>query len=88
MRYLKKNVNLGLHYQRFSGVLEEYNDADWNTLSDDSKATSDYVFNIARGTTYKDSKDHFMMSGCKVADGSGTILLSQTSWNLIGNFVD
>ncbi|CAL0331319.1 unnamed protein product [Lupinus luteus] len=48
-RYLKKTMNLGLHYRRFPAVLEGYNDADWNTLSDDSKATSGYIFSIAGG---------------------------------------
>ncbi|XP_028225015.1 uncharacterized protein LOC114406474 [Glycine soja] len=47
MRYLKRTINLGLHYKRFLGVLEGYSDADWNTLSDDSKATSGYIFSIA-----------------------------------------
>ncbi|KAI5431118.1 hypothetical protein KIW84_035327 [Lathyrus oleraceus] len=32
---------------RFSVILEAYNDVDWNTLSNDSKVTSGYVFNIA-----------------------------------------
>ncbi|KAA0050357.1 retrotransposon protein, putative, Ty1-copia subclass [Cucumis melo var. makuwa] len=49
MRYLKKTQNLGLHYNKFPAVLEGYNDADWNSLSDDSKATSGYIFNIAGG---------------------------------------
>ncbi|KAI9161353.1 hypothetical protein LWI28_016633 [Acer negundo] len=40
MRYLKRTMNLGLHYGKFPIVLEGYSDADWNTLSDDSKATS------------------------------------------------
>ena len=48
IRYLKRTMNLGLHYQRFPIVPEGYNDADWNTLSDDSKETNGYVFNIAR----------------------------------------
>ncbi|KAA0042383.1 pentatricopeptide repeat-containing protein [Cucumis melo var. makuwa] len=33
MRYLKKTQNLGLHYNKFSAVLEGYSDADWNFLS-------------------------------------------------------
>ena len=49
MRYLKKSQNLGLHYQKFSVVFENYNDADWNSLSDDLKVTSGYIFNIAGG---------------------------------------
>ena len=44
MWYLKRTMNISLHYQRFSVVLEGYNDVDYNTLSDDSKATSGYVF--------------------------------------------
>ncbi|XP_058762530.1 secreted RxLR effector protein 161-like [Vicia villosa] len=57
MRYLKKTKNLGLHYHRFPAVLEGYSDADWNTLSDDSKATNGYVFNIAVGAvTWKSKK--------------------------------
>ncbi|KAA0060459.1 hypothetical protein IC582_014232 [Cucumis melo] len=49
MRYLKKTQNLGLHYNKFPVVLEGYSDADWNSLLDDSKATSGYIFNIAGG---------------------------------------
>ncbi|KAA0057193.1 Retrovirus-related Pol polyprotein from transposon TNT 1-94 [Cucumis melo var. makuwa] len=49
MRYLKKTQNLGLHYNKFSAVLEGYNDAVWNSLSDDSKAISGYIFNIVGG---------------------------------------
>lgn len=49
MHYLKKIMNLGFHYQIFPFVLEGYSDADWNTLLDDSKATSGYKFNIAGG---------------------------------------
>jgi len=48
MRYLIGTMALGLHYQRYL-VLEKYSDADWNTLSDDSKATSGYMFSIAGG---------------------------------------
>lgn len=48
MQYFKKIVNLGLHYQIFSVVLEGYSDVDWNTLSDDSNVTSGYIFNIAK----------------------------------------
>lgn len=52
MWYLKKTVNLGLHYQRFPAVLEGYSDEYWNTLSDDSKATNGYVFNIVVGAVF------------------------------------
>ena len=32
MRYLKRTMNLGLHYEKFHTVLEGYRDSDWNTL--------------------------------------------------------
>ncbi|KAA0033761.1 retrotransposon protein, putative, Ty1-copia subclass [Cucumis melo var. makuwa] len=56
MRYLKKTQNLGLHYNKFPAVLEGYNDADWNSFSDDSKATSSYIFNITGGVVAWKSK--------------------------------
>lgn len=43
MWYLKININLNLHYQRFSVVLEGYNAAYWNALLDDFKPTSGYI---------------------------------------------
>jgi len=49
MRYLKVTVTLGLHYKTYLVVLEGYSDANWNTLSDDSKVTSGYIFSIAEG---------------------------------------
>ncbi|CAL1388160.1 unnamed protein product [Linum trigynum] len=62
MRYLKRTANLGIHYQRFPAVLEGYSDADWNTLSDDSKATSGYVFNIAGGAVSWKSKKQTILA--------------------------
>ena len=40
-------LNLGLHFQKFPAVLEGFRNEDWNTLLDDSKATSGYIFSIA-----------------------------------------
>ncbi|KAL4032484.1 hypothetical protein IC575_005562 [Cucumis melo] len=62
MRYLKKTQNLGLHYNKFPTVLEGYNDADWNSLSDDSKATSCYIFNIAGGAVAWKSKKQTILA--------------------------
>jgi hypothetical protein len=62
MRYLKRTMNLGLHYKRFPAVLEGYSDADWNTLSDDSKATSGYIFNIAGGAVSWKSKKQTILA--------------------------
>ncbi|KAK2382392.1 hypothetical protein QL285_069931 [Trifolium repens] len=62
MRYLKRTMNLRLHYKRFPAVLEGYSDADWNTLSDDSKATSGYIFNIAGGAVSWKSKKQTILA--------------------------
>ncbi|KAA0046734.1 pentatricopeptide repeat-containing protein [Cucumis melo var. makuwa] len=62
MRYLKKTQNVGLHYNKFPAVLEGYNDADWNSLSDDSKATSDYIFNITGGAVAWKSKKQTILA--------------------------
>ncbi|GJZ27385.1 hypothetical protein Tco_0571638, partial [Tanacetum coccineum] len=62
MRYLKKTMNLRLHYNKFSCVLEGYNDADPNTLSDDSKATNDYIFSLAGGAVSWKSKKQTNLS--------------------------
>jgi len=56
MKYLKGTMTLGMHYQRYHAVLEGYNDADWNTLSNDSKATNGYIFSIAGGAVSWKSK--------------------------------
>lgn len=42
-------MNLRLHYNKHPTILEGFSDADWNTLFDDSKATSGYIFSIAGG---------------------------------------
>ena len=62
MRYLKRTINLELHYKRFPAVLEGYSDADWNTLSDDSKATSSYIFSIAGGAVSWKSKKQTILA--------------------------
>ncbi|RZB91995.1 Retrovirus-related Pol polyprotein from transposon TNT 1-94, partial [Glycine soja] len=62
MRYLKRTINLGLHYKRFPAVLEGYNDADWNILSYDSKATSGYIFSIAGGAVSWKSKKQTILA--------------------------
>ena len=62
MRYLKRIINLGLHYKRFPTVLEGNNDADWNTLLDDSKATSGYIFSTAGGVISWKSKKQTILA--------------------------
>ena len=56
MRYLKRTINLGIQYSKFPAVFEGYSDADWNTLSEDSKATSGYIFSIGGGVVSWKSK--------------------------------
>ena len=62
MRYLKRTMNLGLHYYKYPTVLEGYSDADWNTLSDDSKATSGYIFSLAGGAVSWKSKKQTILA--------------------------
>lgn len=50
------SMNLSLHYWIFPIVLEKYNDADWNTLSTDCKATNGYIFSIVGGVVSWKSK--------------------------------
>ncbi|XP_021714888.1 uncharacterized protein LOC110682853 [Chenopodium quinoa] len=57
-----RGPNLGLHYERFPAVLEGYSDADWNTLSDDSKATRGYIFSIAGGVLSWKSKKQTILA--------------------------
>ncbi|KAA0046794.1 retrotransposon protein, putative, Ty1-copia sub-class [Cucumis melo var. makuwa] len=62
MRYLKKTQNLGLHYNKFPDVLESYSNANWNSFSDDSKATNGYIFNIAGGVVAWKSKKQIILA--------------------------
>ncbi|KAI9182132.1 hypothetical protein LWI28_022386 [Acer negundo] len=62
MRYLKRTMNLRLHYGKFPAVLDGYSDADWNTLSDDSKATGGYIFSIAGGAISWKSKKQTILT--------------------------
>ena len=53
---------LGLYYHRFSVVLEGYSDAYWNILSNDSKVTSGYIFNIVGGVgSWKSKKQTILV---------------------------
>jgi hypothetical protein len=56
MRYLKRNANYGLLYQKYLAVIEGYSDADWNTLSGDSLSTTGYVFTLGGGAICWKSK--------------------------------
>ena len=44
LRYLRGTMSYGLHYSRFSTVLEGYSDASWITDSVNRKGTSGYIF--------------------------------------------
>ena len=49
LSYLKKTINLGLHYSDYSAVLEGYSDASWITNLSDNKSTSGWIFTIGGG---------------------------------------
>ncbi|KAA0032081.1 pentatricopeptide repeat-containing protein [Cucumis melo var. makuwa] len=53
---------VGLLCRKFPVVLEGYNDADWNSLSDDSKATSGNIFNTAGGAVVLKSKKQTILA--------------------------
>lgn len=55
-------MNLGLYNQQFVVVLEGYNDIDWNTLLDDSKATTNYIFSIVYEAISRKSKKHTILA--------------------------
>ena len=55
-------LNLGLHFQKFPAILEGFSDVAWNTLSDDSKATSGYIFSIACGAVSWESKNQTILA--------------------------
>ncbi|XP_073152153.1 secreted RxLR effector protein 161-like [Henckelia pumila] len=44
LRYLRYARDYGLHYTKYSAVIEGYNDANWISDMKDSKSTSGYVF--------------------------------------------
>ena len=46
LRYLKHTMNYGLHYTRYSPVLEGFTDANWISDNTDTKSTSGYVFTL------------------------------------------
>jgi hypothetical protein len=49
MCYLKGTVSHGIHYTRYSRVLEGYCDANWISDVDEMYATSGYVFLLSGG---------------------------------------
>ena len=54
--YLKKTMNLGLLYDKFSVVLEGYTDATWITSTKDIKSTYGWVFTLEGGAVSWASK--------------------------------
>lgn len=60
--YLKRILNIWLHYQRFVVVLEGYINVDQNTLSNYSKATSSYIFSMVGGAVCWKFKKHMILS--------------------------
>lgn len=91
MRYLKKTINLGLHYCRFSTFLEGYSDVDWNNLSIDSKETSSYIFNIVGGVVSWKSKKQTILAESTMKEELIALDLAseEASWlrNLLAEFL-
>ncbi|KAK6143449.1 hypothetical protein DH2020_023797 [Rehmannia glutinosa] len=50
LRYLRYTRDFGLHYTRYSVVIEGYNDANWISDIKDSKSTSGFVFTLGGAT--------------------------------------
>ena len=46
LRYLRYTRNYGLHYTKDPAVLKGYSDASWISDTQDSKASSGYVFTL------------------------------------------
>jgi hypothetical protein len=46
LRYLKYTLNYGVHYIRYTAVLEGYSDTNWISNTNDTKSTSGYVFTL------------------------------------------
>ena len=57
MRYLIGTKNYGLFYKKYPVVIEAFNDADWNTLLDDSLSTVGYIFTLSSGAICWKSKN-------------------------------
>lgn len=51
-----------MYYQKFPAILEVFSVVDQNTLSEDSKAASGYIFNIASGAFSWKSKKQMIMA--------------------------
>ena len=86
-RYLKRTMNLGLHFQKFSVVLEGFSDADWNTLSDDSKATSGYIFCIAGGAVSWKSKKQTILAQSTMESELIALATASEEANWLRNFL-
>ena len=90
MRCLTKTQNLGLNYQKFHDVLEGYNDADWNSLLDDSKSIIGYIFNIARGVVaWKYKKQTILVQSTMESEMIALATASEKAswfWSLLSEF--
>ena len=76
-------MNLGLHYEKkIQAVLEGYSDADWNILSDDSIATSGYIFSIAgRTVSWKSKKQNILSQYTIVTEIRALAIASEDAEN-------
>ena len=49
MKYLSGTKTYGLCYKKYPAVLKGFSDADWNTLSGDSRSTTGFIFTLGSG---------------------------------------
>jgi hypothetical protein len=49
MKYLSGTKTYGLCYKKYPTVLKGFSDADWNTLSSDSRSTTGFIFTLGSG---------------------------------------
>ncbi|KAL2241725.1 UNVERIFIED_CONTAM: Retrovirus-related Pol polyprotein from transposon TNT 1-94 [Sesamum indicum] len=61
LRHLKGTINLSLHFNKFSTVLEEFCDANWVTDNDEVSSTSGFVFTFRGGAiSWKSAKQTYI----------------------------
>ena len=57
LRYLKYNLNLGLHYIKYPPILEGYSDTNWIYDNIETKSMSGYIYTLGGATvSWKSSK--------------------------------
>ncbi|XP_071729205.1 secreted RxLR effector protein 161-like [Rutidosis leptorrhynchoides] len=84
LRYLRYTREYGLHYNRYPAVIEGHCDANWISDTNDSRATSGYVFTLGSATiSWKSSIQTVIMSTEESGLSSRSmIMLTATNYTL------